>query len=148
MQGLNLEAWPTLAFPSSQEQQMLCCSLQGSVPNRYWWLYQASLAKDKSSWIVGALVTLGSCSGRLLASSTVAWHLQMAHFLSVQLRRHPLLRLGASCKFPTIPKQKIPVSRRHQKKHPHTDSHEHWIAHEPSASFQRPGGHWQAQAIP
>lgn len=41
-----------------------------------------------------------------LAGSTVARHGAMAHFLSVHCRRHPLLRLGASCGFSTSPKQK------------------------------------------
>lgn len=74
---------------------------------------------------------LGNCSARVLASSTVAWHLQMAHFLSVQFRRHPLLRLGANCKFPTIPKLKwvaiqFPISRRPEEQ-PHTHPHVPWI---------------------
>lgn len=120
---------------------MLHCSLQVSVPNRYWWLHQGSLARDKPCWIVELLSRLGAAQQDSLPAALLRgiykWHIfslsssediPYQGLEKLQIPYNPQAKNGLQSNFPF---------QGDQKNHPHTHPHVPWIAHEPSASFQR-----------
>lgn len=95
-----------IAFPSSQEQQMLhaLCKYRSLTRIDDW--IKPAWQKKNTTELWELLPRSKAAQQDPACQQHCCMTLEMTHFLSVQFRRHPLLRLGASCRFSTIPRQK------------------------------------------